>query len=67
MIAAWRDEESIVVICLEEFFHAVEVESERQENFHIRSFDEHTFVGFLGIFQVAHAYGIVALAIAHRV
>lgn len=55
MITAGGNEESVVGVRCEQFFHPVEVEPERKENFHIRSFGEDGFVELLGTSQIAHA------------
>lgn len=67
MITAGCHQEPIVDVGLEQFFNTVEIEAEREEDFHVRSLHENAFVDFFGVFQIAHAHGVITFAITDGV
>lgn len=64
MIAARRDQVPVVRVRLEQLFRAVEVEAERQEDFHVGPLGQDALVALLGILQIADADCVGSLTIA---
>lgn len=56
--------ESIVSVRLEQFFDAIQIESEWQEDFHVGLVLEQCSIDRSCVLELAHADGIVAFAIA---
>lgn len=67
MITTGSGQESVVGVGNEKLLGSIEIEAERQEDLDVGSFDQHTLVAFLGVFQIADTNRVRSFAVAHSV